>query len=352
VRVAIIIPSVERLGPILMIQTLVNSLSQKENLEIDVYYLDKKIDSGIKIAATMIRYSFSSMRYEDYDIVHTNGIRPDFLAFLNRKRIKYHISTIHNFVFEDLKFNYNRLISFIFGRLWLKIWSRADKLVCVSKAMKSYYGRWFRPLKVEVIYNGISCEVQPIECDDDIIKTIYGFRGKGLKILGVIGILAKRKGFDQVLNLLSIEEDYALILIGEGRELSVLQNQAQKLKIEDRTFFCGFRAEAKRYLRYFDFFIMPSRSEGFGLALIEAVQQRVPVICSDIEVFKELFNSSEVTFFKLDDLTSLPKALKIAMETGKEKIESAYFRFLNNFTDKLMARKYYELYLSAQNIEV
>ena len=101
------------------------------------------------------------------------------------------------------------------------------------------------------------------------------------------------------------------------------------------------------YFRYFDFFVMPSRSEGFGLALIEAVQQKVPVICSDIEVFKELFNCDEVTFFKLEDRSSLIEAMKAAKETGRGKVDLAYARYQNNYTDRHMAKRYYELYQSA-----
>ncbi|MDO9580630.1 MAG: glycosyl transferase, partial [Bacteroidales bacterium] len=84
--------------------------------------------------------------------------------------------------------------------------------------------------------------------------------------------------------------------------------------------------------------------EGFGLALVEAVQQRVPVICSDIEVFKELFDEEEVTFFRLNDTISLIQALNKSQKTGNVKAELAYKRYLNNYTDKLMAKRYYELY--------
>jgi glycosyltransferase involved in cell wall biosynthesis len=93
---------------------------------------------------------------------------------------------------------------------------------------------------------------------------------------------------------------------------------------------------------------MPSRSEGFGLTLIEAVQQKVPVICSDIVVFKEILNDDEVTFFKLEDRTSLTEALKSASESGKKKAEKAYLRYINNYSASIMAKNYYELYKTAQ----
>lgn len=80
------------------------------------------------------------------------------------------------------------------------------------------------------------------------------------------------------------------------------------------------------------------------MALIEAVQQQVPVICADLEVFKELFNKEEITFFKLDDKSSLSKALKSAGETGKKKADLAYAKYRNNYNASVMAKHYWELY--------
>ena len=85
----------------------------------------------------------------------------------------------------------------------------------------------------------------------------------------------------------------------------------------------------------------------FGLALIEAIQQKIPVICSDVAVFRELFHEDEVTFFKSEDLPSLVSALSTAEETGKSKTDLAFTRYLNNYTDNLMTKSYSTLYQSA-----
>ena len=345
-RVAIIIPRLEELGPVKSIQALVNSLCEIEKLQIKVFYIDKSVDPRIKMMVPVERLDPGKFRFGDYDIINTNGIRPDLFAFINRKKIKYHISTIRNFVFDDLTFTYNRLVSLIFGNVWLILWRRADKLVCVSKAMKSYYEKWFSSSKLEVIYNGISETDNSLMPDDDIIQIIGGFRSQGLKVIGCAGILTKRKGIDQILNVLAEEKEFSLVIIGKGKKLLSLQHLAKKLKISDRCLFSGFRSNAVNYFRYFDFFAMPSRSEGFGRALIEAVQQKVPVVCSDIEVFKELFNGDEAIFFKLDDKASLASALRQAEENGKSKVEMAYSRYKNEYSDMIVAKKYYELYQS------
>lgn len=292
------------------------------------------------------RLNRSEFCFSEFDIVHTNGIRPDFFAWVNRKKIKFHISTIHNFVFEDLAFSHGRLISFIFGNLWIRLWKRSDKLVCVSNTMRRYYESWFPISKLEVIHNGISDSDDSIVPDSEILNSLTRFRLKGLKVLGSAGIMTKIKGFEQVLYLLQRNKEIALVLIGDGKELQNLNRLAEKLNISDRILFAGFKPNAVLYFNNFDFFIMPSRSEGFGLSLVEAVQQKVPVICSDISVFKELFNREEVTFFKLDDLYSLDEALREASNTGSKKTESAYSRYRNYYTDKQMSVKYLELYQS------
>jgi L-malate glycosyltransferase len=345
-RVAVIVPRLDQLGAVKAIQTLVNSLLEFDNLQIRVFYLDKTIDPALKMIVPAERFNPGNFLFNEYDIIHTNGIRPDFIACINRRKIRYHISTIHNFVFDDLAFTYNRLVSWIFGNIWLLLWKRADKLVCVSLAMKNYYKKWFLISKLECIYNGIAEPDYSFVTDRDVIQVIDDFRLKGFKLIGTASILTKRKGIDQVLHLLAEEKEYALIIIGKGKELANLQRLAKTLEISDRCQFCGFRSKPENYFRYFDFFVMPSRSEGFGLALIEAVRQKIPVICSDIEVFKELFYPDEVTFFKLEDMKSLNEALRTAYETGIKKADLAYARYLKNYTQTLMAKSYYELYRS------
>jgi hypothetical protein len=149
-KVAVIVPRIELLGPVMVIRNLVNSLSKIENIEIHLFYLDKKVQS-IGLAVPAVRLDKRNFTFSKYDIIHTNGIRPDLFAFLNRKKIRYHISTIHNLVFEDLQFTYNHIISLIFGHIWLRLWGTADKLICLSNSMKTYYQKWFPTSKLEVI---------------------------------------------------------------------------------------------------------------------------------------------------------------------------------------------------------
>ena len=86
-RVAIIISRIEQLGPVKVIQALVNSFSKYQKLQIKVFYLDKTVDPSIKMIVPVERLNFRTFPFDDYDIIHTNGIRPDLFAFVNRNKI-------------------------------------------------------------------------------------------------------------------------------------------------------------------------------------------------------------------------------------------------------------------------
>jgi O-antigen biosynthesis alpha-1,2-rhamnosyltransferase len=90
--------------------------------------------------------------------------------------------------------------------------------------------------------------------------------------------------------------------------------------------------------------IMASYAEGFGLPLIEALQQRVPVIASDIPVFREIAGN-DAEFFSLGDVPSFNKAidtLQLNYKTTKAKLENYKWLTWEESTEQLL-RKVVEL---------
>ncbi len=60
-------------------------------------------------------------------------------------------------------------------------------------------------------------------------------------------------------------------------------------------------------------YVFPSIDEGFGIPLIESMRAQVPIICSDIEIFKEIANDS-VIYFKKQDYNDLYQKLKLILK--------------------------------------
>ena len=92
-------------------------------------------------------------------------------------------------------------------------------------------------------------------------------------------------------------------------------------------------------------YVFPSIDEGFGIPLIEAMRARVPVICSDIEIFREIGNDS-VIYFKKKDENDLYDKLKLIFTSRniKESLISKGNKRANLFNQKKFIKGFEKLY--------
>jgi glycosyltransferase involved in cell wall biosynthesis len=65
--------------------------------------------------------------------------------------------------------------------------------------------------------------------------------------------------------------NFTLLLVGKGKSTKKLIRMVKKLGIQERVRFLYYRDDVKEILSASDFFIFPSRREGFGMALLEAI---------------------------------------------------------------------------------
>ncbi len=72
-----------------------------------------------------------------------------------------------------------------------------------------------------------------------------------------------------------------LMMVGEGPEREPAQKLVEKLGISDKVVFFGNSNEIDRILCFSDLFLLPSQTESFGLAALEAMASSVPVISSN-----------------------------------------------------------------------
>ena len=66
--------------------------------------------------------------------------------------------------------------------------------------------------------------------------------------------------------------------VGEGDNLEELQAKAKNYGLENQIRYVGYKKNANDYLKNFELLILPSKSEGFGLVIIEGFRQQVPVL--------------------------------------------------------------------------
>ncbi|MDD3603502.1 MAG: glycosyltransferase family 4 protein [Sulfurovum sp.] len=341
-NIAYIVPSLSNRGPIKVVYELVNQLKQGHTIEI--FYFDENKELDFDVPVHHISF-FSAINFDKFDIIHSHGIRPDAYLFFHHHKIKKakSVTTLHNYVKMDLRYQYNLLISFIFSRVWNIFTSRHERIIVLSEDAKRYYLKFWRNKAIDVVYNGISEHVKRTPLEPSIKDQLAKLK-KEFILIGAIGLLTKRKGFDQIIKALPALPRHTLIIVGDGKEAEALQGLSHSLGVSDRVVFLGFQSNIPAILDELDMVVIPSRSEGFSLVIQEAARQYKPVVCSSIPIFHELFSPNEVQFFDLEHIDSLRMAIENISDNADAFADNLYRKFLSDYTSKTMASRYLDIY--------
>ena len=139
--------------------------------------------------------------------------------------------------------------------------------------------------------------------------------------------------------------DAMLLLAGRpGNESEHLATMAEELNIGDSVRFLGFRTDVPDLLGVADVFVFPSRYEGLGGALLEAMAAQVPIVVSDLPVTREVLGSA-AWFTEPGDASGLAEAMVSAAEAPNHEREAAAAqRFDERFTLDAVATQMAALY--------
>ncbi len=185
--------------------------------------------------------------------------------------------------------------------------NESDGITAVSKSLKDDTMQNFRIRKeIEVIPNFIDLSRFSRQPRDHFKKFIAP---GGEKILVHTSNFRKVKRVDDVIRVFELVQKKIpskLLLIGDGPERSSIERLCRELSVCDHISFLGKQESVEEILSLCDLFIMPSETESFGLAALEAMACQVPVISSDSGGIPEV-NINGVTGFlsKVGDVKSM-----------------------------------------------
>ena len=201
---------------------------------------------------------------KNWDIINAHSRVPAWVAWKvsNITKIKW-IMTAH--APYSLNFGIKPLI-------------HADGVICVSESVKEHLQNHL-PKNTITIPNGFR-------------KPEYKWNGKYFpenKKFLYVGYLARRKGLDTALKALGELKNYewTLDIVGDGSQREELESLVKELGIDDRIKFYGFRDDTDKFMSEASCLLFPSRSEGFGLVVAEALAVGLPVLASDLEPLRE-----------------------------------------------------------------
>ena len=205
------------------------------------------------------------------------------------------------------------------------------------------------PEKVEVVYNGIDFS------DSCAAGAPQAAPAGSDKVVLFLGRMTMQKGPEYFLyaakKVLEKENNVKFVMAGDGDRLYGTIDLAAWLGIGHKVFFTRFLrgADVDRVYQMADLYVMPSVSEPFGIAPLEALQHNVPVLVSKSSGIAEAFhNALKVDFWDIDEMANKivavlrhpplqetlrangrKEALRFRWEDSAARVNEVYHRVLN-----------------------
>ena len=156
----------------------------------------------------------------------------------------------------------------------------ADRLIVPSTALKEEFSRvgWLKPERLAVLPHGVELE------DYASVRPVTDLPAASPRV-AYVGRLIPVKGTDVLLEawrrVIARCPGARLLLVGASEDIAY-DRMARELGIADTVDFVGFKDDVKPWLAAADVMVLPSREEGGGLVLIEAMALSKPVIASRV----------------------------------------------------------------------
>ncbi|HVW96477.1 MAG TPA: N-acetyl-alpha-D-glucosaminyl L-malate synthase BshA [Mucilaginibacter sp.] len=272
------------------------------------------------------------VRFEKLDILHVHYAIPHASAAFMAKQILQTygiyipvVTTLHGtditLVGKDRTFK--PVVTFSINK--------SDGVTAVSEHLRSDTYKFFEiESDIRVISNFIDLNRFNLKPKDHFKKAIAP---SGEKIIVHTSNFRKVKRTKDVIKIFAkiVEKIPAkLLMVGDGVERSYCEQLARDLDVCDEVRFLGKQDAIEEILSVSDLFLMPSESESFGLAALEAMACKVPVISSNAGGLPELNVDGETGFLKdVGDVQGMAEKAIYILEDEER---------LNTFKENALAR--------------
>ena len=173
----------------------------------------------------------------------------------------------------------------------LKMYGRlADHIIVVSEAVKeSLVTLRISPLKITTTYNSLLVREETERVNSAIVEQLSRLKKKFGLIVGAMGTIEERKGFLECLQAVRSCPDTAVVIAGEPFEPSHHQYRGKLRKyivsgkMEERVVFLGNIRDIQTFFNNIDVFVhYPTQADPLPTVILEAIQERCPVIVADL----------------------------------------------------------------------
>lgn len=248
--------------------------------------LDKTAYKGLRLKAIKVLRPFLEQHH--FDVVIANMYKPVHLLMQLRRSISASvcIGIIHAFGEFDRPM-----------RRWMLRWmlDARWRMVGVSEPVRQYLiGAQCGLDQHNTFAINNAVDVAAISADAiarPAVREQFNLPMNGM-VFGTVGRCVKGKRHLELIKAFELfsekKDNVFLVIIGEGELRPELESYVEQRDIGHKVLLAGHINRAARVMRLLDVFVFPSESEGFGIALLEAMAAGVPAIVHDVEPLKSI----------------------------------------------------------------
>lgn len=238
----------------------------------------------------------------DFDLIFAQDLFATFLGvILSRLKNKPLVSVFHGVSSHQPQYHFP--LGHLLRSLENFSFRRADYIVFLSDSkgfLEDVTKSAVIPLGVEIYDTDPILAKNDLSLDDDRI------------VITFVGRLIKVKGIPYLLEALStIETDYICLIAGSGPEEEELIKLSNKLGLNNKVRFLGYREDIPTILEATDIFVLPSLSEGLSISLLQAKAAGCPCIVTDIGL--PVVHEGTAIIVRPKDPGALAEAIKLLM---------------------------------------
>lgn len=267
--------------------------------------------SAAAFAGATIRLA-SYLRSRPCDVVHAHLIHGSLAAGLAAR-----IANVRPVV---LTRHYERFVQ-MYGSSAERLMHRAghslaDHIIAISQAAADVLVQEERtdPHRVTIVPNGVSVdriEAEAAATDTDALASLPDG-----PLVGTVGSLHPRKGHDDLIRSLTLlPASVTLVIVGEGPARRALEDLVVDLGLRGRVLFLGHQPQPYPLIQRFTVYAQPSREEGFGIAVLEAMALGRPVVAAAVGGLRELVIDGKTgSLVRGGDVARLSAAIQTLLE--------------------------------------
>jgi len=217
-----------------------------------------------------------------------------------------------------------------FNRFALKNLTRA---IAVSDAVAENLRNVFPREKVATVYNGVDTRFRKIENGKKLDEEFRVFHNipSDAPIVGTLGELKELKGQREFVlaaaEIVKAVPDCQFVVVGEDNTIDKkfrleLRRLVRTLELDDRFLWLDWLEDTRPFFAAIDVFVSPSRSESFGLAILEAMASGAPVVATETDGAKQLLGING-RLVRIEDPVDLSRGVTALLEDEHIREDSA-----------------------------